>query len=208
MLGDRDQAEIEKEALVVGRRRPVDEQEEKLGEARLAHQVAGEVAAANARHGRRAPRKSPSSPRRACRSSAALLPASGGRPAAPNINRTNDSAVDPVESTHSINLEDNISRLLHVKRRGHILRFRYRRASMDRTRDQRRSMRESTSARERAAARCMARRSPISSSGFATTFSAALFVPGRVSSRASSPMRFAVSRGPVREALRRLAAEG
>ena len=52
MLGERDQAQIEKEALLVGRRPAGREQEDKVGEARSAHEVVGEVAAAHRRPGR------------------------------------------------------------------------------------------------------------------------------------------------------------
>ena len=47
MLGERDQAQIKKKALLVGRRPAGREQEDKLGERRRAHEVLGEVASAH-----------------------------------------------------------------------------------------------------------------------------------------------------------------
>ena len=47
MLGDRDQQQIEEEALVLGRLAAREQQVEVLGEAQPAHQVAAEVAPAH-----------------------------------------------------------------------------------------------------------------------------------------------------------------
>ena len=48
MLGDRDEAQIEKEALLLGRRAAGREEVEEFGESGPAHQIAGEVASAHA----------------------------------------------------------------------------------------------------------------------------------------------------------------
>ena len=47
MLGERDQAQIEKEALLLGRRAAGREQKDIFGEGRAAHEVAGEIASAH-----------------------------------------------------------------------------------------------------------------------------------------------------------------
>ena len=47
MFGERDQTEIEEEALVVGRRAARREKKDELGEARATHQIGGQVAPAN-----------------------------------------------------------------------------------------------------------------------------------------------------------------
>ena len=47
MLGERNQAQIEKEALLLGRRPAGREQEDVFGEGRATHEILGEIAAAH-----------------------------------------------------------------------------------------------------------------------------------------------------------------
>ena len=47
MLGQRDQAQVEKEALLIGRRPAGRKKEDSVDEARAAHEVIGEVAASH-----------------------------------------------------------------------------------------------------------------------------------------------------------------
>ncbi len=68
VLGERDQREVEEEALVGRRHAAGRQQEEEFGEVRRAHQLGAEVAAAHRDAGPPRRSRSTSSPRRACRS--------------------------------------------------------------------------------------------------------------------------------------------
>ncbi len=102
-----------------------------------------------------------------------------------------------------------MSRLLHVKRRGHYFTLSvYWRASMEQTGDQDDAPARGGGARERAAARVHGATVAHVVERLRDDVLGRRFVPGQRLVEKELTDRFGVSRGPVREAFRRLAAEG